>query len=102
MLKHSFIVGLNDKNTLKQELSTDTAIQIIHDIVGDCTIKGGQIGIFTHADGTQVKENSLTVEKFGGTKKQALEIARQLCRKLNQESVILDTQRARGEFIGAD
>lgn len=101
MLKHSFVIGLNDKDTLKQELSSDAAIKIIYDVVGDCTIKGGQIGIYTHDNGVKVQENSLTVEKFGGTKKQALEIARQLCKKLNQESVILDTQRARGEFIRA-
>lgn len=99
MYKHTFSIGLNDKNTLKQELSDSQAIEIISSHMGDCTIKQGSIGVYTMDNGQKVIEKSLIVDKFGGSKKEALNIARALCKALNQESIILETTQSKGQFI---
>ena len=69
MYKHTFSIGLNDKDTLKQKISLSKAIKIISNCVGDCTIKQGSIGIYTMGNGRKAIEKSLIVVKFGGTKK---------------------------------
>ena len=100
MYKHTFSIGLNDKDTLKQKLSLNKAIKIISNCVGDCTIKQGSIGVYTMGNGQRVTEKSLIVDKFGGSKKEAIKIAKTLCKELNQEAIILETTRSRRQFIG--
>lgn len=99
MLKHTLNIGLFDKDTLKQEISTAKAEQIISKVVGDCTIKQGNKGTYTMANGQQVIEPSLEVIKYGGSKKQIRQYALELKQLLNQESIYLDTVRSNSELI---
>lgn len=99
MYKHTLTIGLNDKDTLKQEIPTSKFMSIISNAVGDCTIKEGATGYYTMRNGVKVVEKSLTVEKFGGSKKAIIEVAKYLKQVLNQEAIILTTERSNSSFI---
>lgn len=101
MYEHTFFIGMNDKDTLKQELSFEQYKKHIHDTVGDCTIQGGGVGIFTNADNVTTEENSLQVKVF--TEKRdttrMVNCAKKLKQLLNQESIILETKKSNSKFI---
>jgi len=99
MYEHTLFIGLFDKDTHEQKLSVNEFKQIISSTLGDCTIKEGQTGYYTHDNGVTVTEPSLEVKKFGGSKRSIINMAKQLKTKLNQESIILDTKRSNSTFI---
>lgn len=99
MLEHTLFIGMNDKDTLKQELTLDEYKSKIASVVGDCTIKEGATGYYTHDNGQKVIEKSLEVVKFGGSKRSIINMAKQLKTILNQESIILKTQVSKSDFI---
>ena len=88
LLRHTLIVGLNDKDTKKQVCNRQKAKNIIMGIVGDCTISDAT-GHYTHEDGSEVKEKSVKVEMLFKADNQVIDYARQIKEKLNQESVAL-------------
>lgn len=79
-------VGLSDKDTLTQVIDTREAVQMIANLVGDCTIMQG-FGFYTHADGRKVCETSLEVKCYGVSMDEGKEYAEILCRQLNQECI---------------
>lgn len=99
MYEHTLFIGLYDKDTHKQELSNIEFKQIISNTLGDCTIKEGQTGYYTHDNGVKVTEPSMEVKKFGGSKRDIINLAKQLKTLLNQESIILETKRSNSTFI---
>ena len=90
MKKHIFYVGLNDKDTKKQEYPKEKFLSAIYETVGDCTISDS-IGYYTHADGTIVKEPSLRVEMLFKNDSDIVGYADTLKRELNQESIGYET-----------
>ena len=56
LLRHTLIIGLNDKDTKKQVTNRHHAKKIIMGIVGDCTMTDA-LGHYTHEDGSTVNEN---------------------------------------------
>ena len=88
LLRHTLIVGLNDKDSKKQEVSNAKARKIIMGIVGDCTMSDA-LGHYTHEDGTQVKEKSIKVEMLFKGDNEVIEFAHRIKKELNQESVAL-------------
>lgn len=88
LLRHTLIVGLNDKDTKKQIVSNSKARKIIMGIVGDCTMSDA-LGHYTHEDGTQVKEKSIKVEMLFKADNEVYNFAQQIKKELNQESVAL-------------
>ena len=99
MYEHTLFIGMNDKDTHKQELSLDEFKQRISNTLGDCTIKEGATGYYTHDNGVKVVEKSLEVKKFGGSKRSIINLAKQLKQTLNQESIILNTKRSNSTLI---
>lgn len=99
MLKHTLFIGLNDKDTLKQELSLEDFKSRISSVIGDCTIKEGATGYYTHDNGKKIVEKSLEVVKFGGSKRTIVNQAKQLKQLLNQESIVLETTQSKSDFI---
>lgn len=95
-----FNVGLNDKVTHKQEVSLQDAVTLIANIVGDCTIKTGNIGVYTHADGSRVVEDSIEVVAYEMDMQQAQTVAKQLATSLNQEAIAVSEQVLNTVFIG--
>ena len=99
MYEHTLFIGMNDKDTHKQELSLDEFKKRIANTLGDCTIKEGATGYYTHDNGVKVVEKSLEVTKFGGTKSSIVNLAKQLKQTLNQGAIILKTQVSKSDFI---
>lgn len=103
MRKLTLYVGLNDKDTKLQEISTLDAYKVVGNILErDCTITEGR-GVYTHEDGTQVFEVSLVVEilDFDNslTKEWVLEVASKIKVALNQESVAFQETEVKSELI---
>lgn len=88
MLRHTLIVGLNDKDTKKQRCNRHVARKLIMNIVGDCTISDA-IGHYTHEDGTTVSERAIKVEMLFKGDNEVLCYAKQIKKALNQETVAL-------------
>ena len=93
-------LGLNDKDSKKQEIATAAARRILSGLL--CSRFAGATvtacsGIYTHDNGEQVNENSFAITLYFVTLEQVRDFAGELCRVFNQESVTLETVR-RGWF----
>ena len=88
LLRHTLIVGLNDKDTKKQVCNRNTAKKVIMGIVGDCTVTDA-IGHYTHEDGSTVNEKSIKVELLFKADNQVINYAKQIKKAFNQESIAL-------------
>ena len=91
-------VGLNDKDSKVQEVSTDKAKEIITSIVGDNTMQVVQ-GTYTHEDGTQVNETTLKVKLFRDSTERLNQECEDIKRLLNQESIFCKVSDIQGLFI---
>ena len=102
MKNYCLIVGLNDKDTKRQEITTDEARALLAGIVLDYS-DGATFtecaGIYKHADGSIVIEKSIKIEIAGITKENALHIAERAKIALNQEAIYFSEYRARVRFI---
>lgn len=105
MKKITLYIGLNDRDSKVQEITTIDAYKMVSNIIGvDCTITEGR-GIYKHEDGTIVTEVSLVVEllDFANTldewwvNHKVVEITK----LLNQESVAVQYQDVKSELIYA-
>ena len=95
MEKFIMYVGLNDKDTKKQEITTEKSIDIIckalaNQGITDLTMQQG-IGIYTHQDGTKTTETSLIITMLFVEKIQVLNAISDIKTLLNQECVALET-----------
>lgn len=86
MKKHVLYVGLKDKDTKKQEVSTVKARNIIINVCGNCTLSDS-IGAYTHDNGEQVREHTIRVELLFKTSKEVKRMAQDIKARLNQESI---------------
>lgn len=104
MTRYTLTIGLFDKDTKRQKISTDIAIRIVSDIVvnviGYGTIHTGN-GIYTHAAGVIVIEPSIVffVDGEKDLKDKVKNLAWQIKKALNQESVMLEETAVKMEFI---
>lgn len=98
LLRHTLIVGLNDKDTKKQVCNRHRAKKVIMDIVGDCTITDA-IGHYTHEDGSTVNEKSIKVELLFKADNQVIDYAKRIKKEFNQESVALVKDYIESELI---
>ena len=94
MTKTTLYIGLNDKDTKKQEVNTTEAIKLLTNMLTD--IGGATIyeatGIYTHDDGKIVIENTLRVELIGIEENIILNKIKVLKLLFNQESIIKQTE----------
>ena len=98
MNKHEIFIGLNDKDTKKQVISTDEAMLKVHNLIGDCSMSLIQ-GYFTHADGSMVVEKTIKCEVFGIEDEKIHAIIECLKIELNQESILVNKYISQVEFI---
>lgn len=90
MKNYIIICGLNDKNTRKQEITTERAKQALAGIVleyADGATLTECDGIYKHEDGGIVFEKSIKIEISGISKENAERIASKAKKVLNQESI---------------
>lgn len=103
MKKHTFYIGLNDKDTKSQLISTLDAYRITTNILGvDSTIKECK-GVYTHEDGTITTENTLEVVLLDFddalTDRWIAEKANDIKIALNQESIAHQEENIKSELI---
>lgn len=98
---YSYSIGLLDKDTKKQEVTTTKALDIISDIIAANT-QGATIynatGIYTHENGEQVKEPSIKIETTEETPR-LINALKELKAILNQESIFRVVTQTTEDFI---
>ena len=104
MTRYTLTIGLFDKDTKKQKISSDIAIRIVSDIIvntiGYGTVYQGN-GIYTHNNGSIVIEPSIVffVDGEKDLKDKVKTLAWQIKKALNQESIMLEETAVKMEFI---
>ena len=104
MTRYTLTIGLFDKDTKKQKISSDIALKIVSDLVvqtvGYGTIHTGN-GIYTHNNGSIVVEPSLVyfVDGEKDLKDKVKTLAWSIKKALNQESIMLEETAVKMEFI---
>lgn len=90
LTKFTLFVGLNDKDSKKQEISTLNAYKVVYNLITS-DFGGGTIseatGIYKHEDGTIVTEITLRIELLFTTAEKVKNLVQDLKRVLNQESI---------------
>lgn len=92
MKNYKLSIGLNDKNTLKQEIATNNAIFIVEQKMRE--LKKGfslktQTGGYLMENGKYVFENSLELSIFEIEKIEMFKICDYLKIQFNQESILI-------------
>lgn len=102
MTRFSLNIGLNDKDTKQQRISTLEAYKMIENVIVE-KCGGGSIfegrGVYKHENGEVVIENSLEVQLFDCEQEIVLEVVDDLKTVLNQESIVLTSEEVNSQFI---
>ena len=102
MLKFTVITGLNDKETKKQEITTETAYKIIFKTLKNNGVEGATlteaIGFYTHNNGEEVIEKSIKIELLFVDYKTVKAVAEALRVALNQESIVIESIELNSEL----
>lgn len=103
MIKYNIYIGLNDKDSKKQEVSTRIAKEKTIKILNANNITGltmyEVMGVFKHEDGFITYEKSLKVELLEVEEKEVLKSINELKKALNQESILLEKEKKDINFI---
>ena len=103
IIKYNIYIGLNDKDTKKQEVSTRRAKEKTIKILNHNNITGLTMyevtGVFKHDTGEVVFEKSLKVELLEVKKEEVLKSIEELKKALNQESILLEEEKKEISFI---
>ena len=103
MIKYNIYIGLNDKDSKKQEVSTRRAKEKTIKILNNNNITGLTMyevtGVFKHENGTMTFEKSLKVELLEVKKEEVLKSIQELKTALNQESILLEEEEKKVNFI---
>lgn len=93
--KFTLYLGLNDKDTKVQQISTLEAYKIVSNLIS-ADFGGGTIfeakGIYKHEDGTIVTETTLRIELLFAEEIQVKELVCTLKKLFNQESVAVQQE----------
>ena len=102
MEKFILYLGLNDKDTKKQEINTIEAYKIVNNVVNNycdgATIYECQ-GIYKHDNGEIVFEKTLKIELMFIDRVTVVSIVKDLKKALNQESIVLQKEIVESELI---
>ena len=103
IIKYNIYIGLNDKDSKKQEVSTRRAKEKTIKILNNNNITGLTIyevmGVFKHEDGTITFEKSLKVELLEVEEEDVKKSIEELKTALNQESILLEEEEKKIDFI---
>lgn len=103
IIKYNIYIGLNDKDSKKQEVSTRRAKEEIIKILNNNNIIGLTMyevtGVFKHDNGFITFEKSLKVELLEVKKEDVLKSIEELKKALNQESIMLEEEEKKVNFI---
>lgn len=94
IMNWKFTIGMNDKDLHKQILTRSQFDDIIISVVGDCTFQSAK-GVYKGEI-----ENTLIVSVYGKFDLAGARMAaRELCHRLNQETIIISPIVEECEFI---
>lgn len=103
MIQHILFLGLNDKDSKVQEVSTLDAYKITMRAVIRAGYTGATIteatGFYTHENGTTVIEKSLRIEILDANDRKTSALIEDLKTLFNQESVLLEKHNTSVEFV---
>lgn len=102
MKSFTVMVGLFDRNSKQQEITTIDAYKVVaREIIHYCG--GGTIqeskGIYTHDNGEVVVEPSLVISILDTEREQVMEFVQRVGEILNQESILVQENLVSGEFV---
>ena len=102
MTKHTLYIGLHDKDSKRQEITTIDAFKVVANIfqstTGGATITEA-MGVYTYNDGTIAIEPSLRCEIFGADAEQVYAAISQIKVALNQEKIAPEETEVNSKFI---
>lgn len=102
MEKFTLYLGLNDKDTKKQEVATLEAYKIVNNVVNSycdgATIYECQ-GIYKHDNGEIVFEKTLKIELMFVDRLTVISVVKDLKKIFNQESIMLQKEIVESELI---
>mgnify|MGYP000848406439 FL=1 len=102
MTKHTLYIGLHDKDSKRQEITTIDAFKVVANIfqstTGGATITEA-MGVYTYNDGTVAIEPSLRCEIFGADSEQVYAAISQIKTALNQEKIALEETEVNSKFV---
>jgi hypothetical protein len=102
MKKHILYIGLNDKETKQQEISTLDAYKVVFNAVkkyyDGATITESR-GFYTHESGAVTFENSLICSILFAEDEKTRQLAEDLKNLLNQESIAIEIQDINSSLI---
>ena len=102
MKKITLYVGLNDKDTKQQKITTLDAFKMLSNL---CLVytEGATIydarGIYKHDDGTIIAENTLRIEIFDPIEQNIMPLIKTIKKALNQESIGIETTETISDFV---
>lgn len=103
IIKYNIYIGLNDKDSKKQEISTRRAKEEVIKILNNNNINGLTMyivdGVFKHETCEIVFEKSLKVELIEVEEKEVIKSIQELKKALNQESILLEKEKKEINFI---
>ena len=103
MIKYNVYIGLNDKEELKQIIDTTKAKKEVYNILLKNNIKAYTIylvnGVFTNEENEITKEKTLKIEVLDIKKDDIIKSIKELKKVLNQESVLLEEEVKKVNFI---
>lgn len=101
MIKYTLLVGLNDKDSKKQELTKVQAKKIISNIVNLPSTISDATGIYKHLNGQIVKEKSIRIELYNDKSidKTIKAFIKKIKLALNQESILFEKSKANVNFL---
>jgi len=95
MEKFTMFIGLNDKDTKKQEIPTDVAVKMVYNALCkqgiECITYDIKNGVYKHDNGDIVFEKNIIVEMFFVENIQVVRALNDIKTLLNQESILLET-----------
>ena len=101
MTKYTLYMGLNDKDSKAQQISTLEAYKIVSNLVAK-EFNGGTIyeadGVYRHDDGTIVIEKTLKIELLFAEQKDVKDFCETLKRIFNQESIAVQREEINSEL----
>lgn len=103
IIKYNIYIGLNDKDSKKQEISTRRAKEEAIKILNNNNINGLTMyvvdGVFKHETGEVVFEKSLKVELIEIKEEEVINSIKELKNALNQESILLEKEKKEIKFL---
>ena len=103
MTKFNLYVGLNDKTTKRQEISTIEAYKLITNIIVANDVDGFTIleanGYYVHEDKSISIEKSLKIEMMFIDLEVVQNIIKDIKKASKQESITLQTEKIKSELV---